>query len=170
MNIFGPPTASFADVIARAKAAGASALFLNEMAPAAWEAAVAHGIDPVVQIAQMAHETGWGTFTGAVRAWFCNPCGLKIRNSNEILGATGDMTLAHSMFASWLAGCTAHAQHLLAYAGRSLNPGEILLDPRWSWVFGRHSVTTVEGLSGKWAPSSTYGDRVLAIVRRLQGV
>ena len=170
MNIFGPPSASCADVIDRAKSQGAGTRFWAEMIPALWVAAVAHGIDPVVQIAQAAHETGWGTYTGAVQAWFYNPCGLKIRNNGALVGATGDLTLAHAQFAGWDAGATAHAQHLMAYGNRGLNPGEILLDPRWVWVYGKHNVTTVEGLSGKWAPASTYGDRVAAVAKKLQGV
>lgn len=168
-DIFGPPTASFADVLTRAKAVPASALFVTEMMPAAWRAAVAHGINPVVQIAQMAHETGWGNYGGAVLPWFHNPCGLKIRDTNKLAGATGDLPLAHAQFGSWDAGCMAHSQHLLGYGQRSQNPGEPILSARLVWLAGKPAVSTVEGLGGRWAPSALYGEKVAAVVRRLEG-
>lgn len=168
-EIFGPPTASYVDVLIRAKAAGAGSLFTDEMMPVAWRAAVAHGINPVVQIAQMAHETGWGTYTGAVPLWFHNPCGLKIRNTGALVGATGDMSLAHAQFGSWEAGCMAHSQHLMGYGQRTQNPGEPILSARLIWLAGKAPVTTMEGLSGKWAPSSTYGERVAAVAHKLEG-
>lgn len=168
MDIFGPPTASFADILTRS--AGAKDVFLKEMAPASWFAAVTHGIDPVVQIAQMAHETGWGAFPGNVRPWFFNPCGLKIRNPGEIPATTGDQPYAHAQFGSWMAGCVAHSQHLLGYARRPQNPGEPILSARLVWINSPIAVTTVEGLSGRWAPSATYGDRVVVVAKKLQGL
>ncbi|NLI19741.1 MAG: glucosaminidase domain-containing protein [Actinomycetales bacterium] len=169
MDIFGPPTASYEDVKARATAIGATTLFLSEMMPAAWVAAVAHGINPVVQVAQMAHETGWGAYGGAVPSWFRNPCGLKIRNTSALEGATGDLPLAHMQFGSWEAGCMAHSQHLLGYGQKQQNPGEPILSARLVWLEGKTPVTQVEGLGGRWAPSPLYGDKVASVVRRLEG-
>lgn len=158
MNIFGPPTVSFERIRDNlSKRTPTPARFILEMLRPLWISAVTHNIDPVVMIAQAAHETAYGEYTGKVPHWFYNTCGLKIRNITQFSEASGDQPLAHAQFASWEAGTTAHAQHLLAYGGRALNPGEALLDPRWVWVAGKHKVTQVEELSGKWAPAANYG-------------
>ena len=150
---------------------GATALYVNDMAPALWRAALAYGIDPVVMLAQAAHETGWGAFPGKVPPSFCNTCGLKI---NETVRkqfpdcAGGDLPLAHAQFASWDAGAHAHAQHLLAYCQVALPLGTILLDPRWVHVYGkRPAISTVEELGGLWAPSVTYGQALVTLAGRL---
>lgn len=171
MLIFGNPTKSLKGLqdASRVVSGGtATEVFINDTIPSLWVASVSHGVDPTVVVAQAAHETSWGNYGGAVRPLFFNTCGLKIRNNNEFDCAKGDMPLAHAQFAGWDAGATAHVQHLLAYCNVELNRGEILLDPRWIWVKGKHNVTTVEELGGKWAPSSTYGIRVATLASRLQ--
>lgn len=145
-----------------------------DMFEAGWQAAHAHNIDPVGFIAQMGHETGWGTFQGNVPATFFNPAGLKVRDP-KFLGSTkladgatdlADTSLAHAQFASWQTGCRAQAQHLLAYCGRPINSMEELVAPRRVWI-KEPFVTTWEELGGRWAPSLEYGNRIVTVAQRL---
>lgn len=170
VKIIGAPTSSYERMEANfASVSGgrAGGLWRTEMAPALWTQAVSHGIDPLVMVAQSAKETAWGNFTGNVKPWFYNTCGLKIRNTNEFDCAKGDLPMAHATFASWDAGACAQAQHLLAYCGRPLNPGEILLDTRWVWVYGKHEAVEVEDLGGKWAPAAAYGADIATMAKKL---
>lgn len=145
---------------------GANALFINEIAPAIWRSAVKYGVNPVGAVAQAFKETGGGAFTGNVKAAFCNPAGLKLRYPNMFPGITdGDNPLAHTMFPTWEVGCEAFIQHLRAYVGPL--EGHMIIDPRYVFVAGRYQVTTFEELSGKWAPSLTYGQEVVSIANRL---
>lgn len=137
-------------------------------ATALWEAGTHTGVDPVVLVAQCAHETGWGNFGGAVTPEHGNTCGLKRRD------ATGDTPDDHARFAIDpygfpRVGALAHAHHLMLYCGFPVplwTP-----DPRAVWIkpggtsFG--SVRYVEDLGGRWAPSPDYGLRVADIVKRL---
>lgn len=147
-----------------------------EIMRAVWEASLRYGIDPVGAVAQAWKETGRGTFErrpgvpGAVRAEFRNPCGLKIRHPGLFPGVTdGDEPLAHAMFGSWETGAHAHVQHLCAYAGQPLPAGTIIVDPRYTLVRKPYA-ETFEELSGRWAPSPTYGQELVQIARHLQGV
>lgn len=134
------------------------------MIPALYRVAEDYGIDPTVMVAQSYHETGGGRFGRAVTPEHRNTCGLQIRDPG---GLPDDHPDAHARFPSWQVGATAHAQHLYAYAGHALPPGEENVDPRWDWVYGRHSVTTMTELGGKWAPSPTYGNLVRDTALRL---
>ena len=171
MRILAPPPVDVTldSIRARLPAAGANALFVNDMAPALWAAAVKYAIDPVGMIAQSVKETGGGAFTGKVRPEFYNTAGIKIRHPNVFPGVTdGDNPLAHSMFANWAVGAEAHAQHLRVYTGALLD-GHLIVDPRLVFVVGRYRVETFEELGGKWAPSPTYGEEIVAIAERLVG-
>lgn len=172
MNILGPATATLHRVAYNLRGAISVAphpRLVDDMLPALWDAALAHGIDPIVMVAQSTKETAAGQYTGKVPATFYNTCGLKIRTPS-LAGVDQDAPIAHAQFASWWAGATAHAQHLLAYTQRDLPVGEQLLDPRWVWVRKPDvtPVVTVEGLSGRWAPSSSYGTEIATIAARLQ--
>lgn len=171
MRILGPPPkgVTLTTVKALLPGMGATPLFVNDMAPALWAAAVKYAIDPTVLIAQAFKETGGGTFKGKVRPEFCNPAGIKTRYPNLFPGITdGDNPLAHSMFANWNVGAEAHAQHLRAYTG-ALIEGHLVVDPRLVYVVGKYQVEHFEDLSGKWAPSMSYGHEVVAIAANLQG-
>lgn len=166
MRIIGPPTAD-EDYIPALTTMGATPLFMNTIAPALWLAAVRYGLDPVGVVAQSFKETGGGTFRGKVKPEFCNPAGIKIRYQALYPGITdGDNPLAHAMFPNWEVGAEAHAQHLRAYAGWPV-PG-LIVDPRYTFVIGKHFCENFEDLSGKWAPSPTYGDELVTIARKLQ--
>lgn len=140
-------------------------LFLNEMVPGLYWAAVRYGIDPYVLVGQAAHETGWGRFGRAATPEHHNTCGLKVRNPVGPDTNPDD----HARFSTWREGATAHAQHLYAYMTMPLPAGEANIDPRWDWVYPKnYNLTVVEELSTRWAPSTTYGQTVAALVQRLR--
>lgn len=164
MRIIGPPSADFDTVYSRLGAA--SQLFLNDMLPALWQAAVDYGIDPVGVVAQSYKETGGGNFGGKVKPGFFNPCGLKVRDQTLSPELAGDNPLAHAMFPSWEVGAAAQAQHLRAYAGWPVDG--LIVDPRYVWVIGKHRCETFEELGGRWAPSASYGTELVVIANRLR--
>lgn len=131
--------------------------FVNEMLSPLVVEAMRYGVDPAVILAQSIHETGWGEFGGVVLPHFHNTCGLKTGSG----GGNYDPD-AHQRFPNWQAGARAHAQHLCAYAGRKHD--DLELTPRAYLVREAnkyHGVAdTVEKLGGRWAPSSSYGERI----------
>ncbi len=173
--IIGPASA-LRDTVEGNLPPSATSLFRGQMIPALWEAAVDHGIDPVGMVAQAGKETGWGAYTGNVRAEFYNPAGIKVRHTRmvrEIIAAavdvtvdqvSGDHPLVHQQFPNWQVGAVAHAQHLLAYCGAQVDG--LIVDPRFTLI-GPPPVTTWAELGGRWAPSETYGFEVEEIMRRL---
>ncbi len=164
MNIIGPPSASLEVVQRKLREQNRSVLFVNEITPALYKEGLRWGVDPVLMIAQCAKETGWGTFPGKVKPWFNNPAGIKVHPTEQALypGVTdGDNPLAHERFASWTMGARAHAQHLRRYAGMPVPDDEVVY-PR-HWVVQLYRLKTVFDLSGRWAPSPTYGSEISAI-------
>ena len=169
MRIIGPPSASLPVVLDRAaNVLGASALFVVEIAPALWSAAEALTIDPVGVVAQSFMETGGGRFGGRITADFRNPCGLKVRDKEAVkrlLATTDDdHALLHQIFPNWEVGALAMVQHLRAYAGWPV--AGLIVDPRYALVAGQRC-ESFEDLSGRWAPSPTYGAELVALARRL---
>lgn len=146
------------------KTLGSNDLFIYDMVPALYVAATRYQIDPYVLIGQSAHETGFGTFGRAVTPEHHNTCGLKIAYPV----GPDDNPEDHARFDSWERGATAHAQHLYAYMNKALPVGEVLIDPRWGWVYGKHTVKFVEELGGKWAPATTYGMSVAGVIDRIR--
>ena len=118
-----------------------------------YEEATAEGVRAEVVFAQAMHETGWLQFGGDVSAEQCNFAGI---------GATGGGNPGNS-FNDWGAdsvrkGLRAQVQHLKAYASTEDLVNECV-DPRFSYV-SRGCAPTVEDLGGRWAVSSTYGERL----------
>lgn len=168
MRIIGPPSADRETVRSNLSTMSLHARFLGEMFLPLWEAALAYDIDPVGVIAQSYKETGGGVFGGKVKPEFYNTCGLKIRHQPLFPGLTdGDNPLAHQMFPSWSVGAVAHVQHLRAYAGWPV--ADLVVDPRYVFVIGKHIVESFAELGGKWAPSPSYGTELETIARQLQG-
>jgi N-acetylmuramoyl-L-alanine amidase len=170
MRIIGPPTADLSTVRANLARLGANTLFLDEILPAVWQAALHYAVDPVGAVAQSAKETGFGKFPGKVKPEYHNTCGLKRREELRRLypGITdGDNPLAHADFPSWEVGAIAHIQHLRRYAGAPV-AGPIL-DPRYHLVSDRSRCENFADLNGRWAGSggTTYGTDVEAIAARL---
>ncbi len=168
MNIIGPPSASLEVVQRKLREQNRSVLFTNEIVPALFKEGLRYGVDPVVMIAQCAKETGWGSFPGKVKPWFNNTAGIKVHPTEQALypGVTdGDNPLAHQRFASWTMGARAQAQHLRRYAGMPVPDDEVVY-PR-HWVVQLYRLKTVFDLSGRWAPSPSYGSEIAAIARTL---
>ncbi|EKQ50501.1 MULTISPECIES: N-acetylmuramoyl-L-alanine amidase [unclassified Clostridium] len=137
-----------------AKSKGATQTFIN-LADLYFEYASDHGgVNPAIAYVQSAKETGFGKFGGVLDESFHNPCGLKTE-------AGGDNTdpNAHQKFDSWDEGVQAHLDHLALYAGASGYPRDDTYDPR-HFVTIKGNATTVNSLSGKWAPSATYGEEI----------
>lgn len=172
MRIIGPPSADRELVLNRLfdVLGNVHVRFAADMFAPLWDAAVGYTIDPVGVVAQAWKETGGGRFAGQVSPHFYNTCGLKVRHVGKYPGVDdGDRPLAHAQFASWEVGAVAHVQHLCAYSGMPAGI-DLIVDPRYWLVAGRHRVEQWSELGGKWAPSPTYGTELEAIMRRLQGV
>jgi N-acetylmuramoyl-L-alanine amidase len=169
VRIIGPPSAEM-DLVQRNALAlsGTHPRFVEEMLTPLWDAASDYMIDPVGVVAQAYKETAGGNYTGKVKAEFYNTCGLKIRHLGMLPEADGDQPLAHQIFPSWEVGAEAHVQHLRAYAGWPIDL-ELVVDPRYQLVVGKNACATFEELSGKWAPSATYGQELVTLARRLRG-
>jgi flagellum-specific peptidoglycan hydrolase FlgJ len=89
VRLVGPPSAELT-VVNKSLTSGVSKgvvapLFLEEIYPAVWMLAEAHGIDPLGAIAQSAIETGWGKYTGVVKPPFHNTAGLKVSPEQQAL-------------------------------------------------------------------------------------
>jgi len=125
-----------------------------------YELSQVKGLNPVIQYAQMCYETGWlykNKSAAGIDASYHNPCGLK----TTVGGGDYDAN-AHMRFDTWRDGIDAHTDHSALYAGAPGYPKEITKDPRhFKWIFGR--ATTVEQLSGNWAPSPTYSLTILRL-------
>ena len=113
------------------------------------------GVDPVVALSQMVHETNYLLFTGAVGATQYNYAGL---------GSTSPGTPGLD-FGTMDVGVRAHVQHLKAYGSTDPLVGD-LVDPRFSFVT-RGSAPTVMALTGRWAVDPGYGPKLLAHAYRL---
>lgn len=170
MRILGPPTADRAMVLSNLPKIGATPLFTAQMFPALWAASVKYSVDAVGVVAQSFKETGGGSFQRLVLPNFYNTAGLKLRHPNASIGTAGEVTLAHSQFVSWMHGAEAHVQHLLAYAGVLDMSGAsyLVVDPRAAFVVGKYRVEEFEELGGKWAPSPTYGEELVAVADSLR--
>ena len=126
-----------------------------------WKYGKLTGIAPEVLYAQAALETGYGRYGGQVPAEYNNWAGIKIATSN------GDNPEDHQKFATPDDGVRGHFNHIAAYVG--LDPvgephGRYHVVLRTSWA---GTVTTVEELSGKWAPSATYHERILILLAEM---
>lgn len=119
------------------------------------------GIRAEVMLAQQLHETGWYEFPG---------CGSTVFSGcadfNNYAGIKNTETTAIARFDSPLLGCIGQAAHLAWYAV----PNHVNAlcgqpwDPRHFGAAHRAIAPNVIDLGGfgRWAPSPTYGDKVLA--------
>ncbi len=155
--ITGKKQVSLASAVHWAKAMGARDVFI-EAADYYWLFGEQTGIRPEVLYAQAAYETGFGSFGGAVPREFNNFAGIKK------WGLNGDDPDDYEEFESIKEGVRAHFNHMCAYIGLPPvgNPhgrySSVLTLP-WAGT-----VETVEDLSGKWAPSPTYHQRVVEMI------
>ncbi len=158
--IVGASQVSLARALEWAESKGAHPRFIA-IAPVYWEYGQLTGICPEVLYAQAAHETRYGHFSGQVPPTFNNWAGIKTAN------AAGDKPEDHEQFATPEDGVRAHFNHMAAYVG--LNPigeqhGRYFVVKCLPWS---GTVTTVEQLSGKWAPSATYHQRIVLFLSEM---
>ncbi|OKH19576.1 N-acetylmuramoyl-L-alanine amidase [[Limnothrix rosea] IAM M-220] len=119
------------------------------------EEAAIEGVNADIAFAQMCLETSFLQFIGDVDA---------SQNNFANLGSAGGGT-AGATFPSARVGVRAHIQHLKAYA--SLEPVvQEIVDPRFRFVT-RGIAPLIQQLSGRMSADLQYGDRLLAMVRRL---
>lgn len=117
----------------------------------------AEGVDHDAAFSQMCLETGFLAFGGLVDAAMHNYCGL---------GSLGAGKPGES-FPDRRTGVRAHVQHLKAYA--STAPlARATADPRARFV-ERGRAPRVSALSGAWAADPAYGDKLAAVIARLEG-
>ncbi|MFP4008731.1 MAG: N-acetylmuramoyl-L-alanine amidase [Spirulinaceae cyanobacterium] len=119
------------------------------------EEAAIEGINYDIAFCQMCLDTNFLRFDGLVKASQNNFAGL---------GAIGG-GISGASFPSARIGVRAQIQHLKAYA--SLEPlVQEVVDPRFRFVT-RGIAPLVEQLSGRWSADPQYGQKILAILRRL---
>lgn len=114
-----------------------------------------YGLRGDIALCQSIIETGWFKYTGgtAVTPDDHNYCGLGVTT----LGQKG------CQFSTVEEGVTAQVQHLYAYAcTKAIPAGETLVDPRFKYVT-RGIAPNWEDLSGRWAASTTYGSKIIAM-------
>lgn len=119
------------------------------------EEAAVEGVNADIAFAQMCLETSFLQFIGDVSS---------SQNNFANLGSAGG-GISGAVFSSARAGVRAHIQHLKAYA--SLEPlVQEVIDPRFRFIT-RGIAPLIEQLSGRMSAELDYGDRLLAMVRRL---
>ncbi|MGP1411487.1 MAG: N-acetylmuramoyl-L-alanine amidase [Peptoanaerobacter stomatis] len=165
-KILSEPTVNIEQMKAWAKSKNNNKEFIG-LAELYYKLSVERGINPAVSYSQFAHETGFLykiKSAAGLNASYHNPCGLKVAQG----GGDYDKN-AHMKFATWQDGISAHLDHLALYAGAKGYPRENTLDPRhFPYLFD--SATTVEELSGKWAPSKDYGNKVKVYIKEMESI
>ena len=141
-----------------------------------WEASIRNGVDPCVLLAQSLIETDY--FMSEKHVKNHNTGSLKDVNYKYgmFLGYEGE-----TVFRTWEGGINAHSDHLALYAGvegfpkhnpySGIQDNEFAInglttDPmHFRYLVG--SCTNVEHLSGDWAETDDYGDRIVELVNEM---
>jgi hypothetical protein len=119
------------------------------------EEATIEGVNYDIAFSQMCVETNYLRFGGEIKA---------SQNNFGGLGAVGGGTEG-ATFPSARLGVRAHVQQLKAYA--SLEPlVQESVSPRFRFVT-RGIAPLVGLLSGRWSADVNYGDRIMAVLKRL---
>lgn len=164
MNILSKPTATKEQLREWAKSKNNDKEFVD-LVELYYDLSVDLGVNPVIAYAQFAHETGFLykiKSAAGLDSSFHNPCGLKIMKG----GGDFDKS-AHKKFDSWNDGVSAHLDHLALYAGAKNFPKKNTHDPRhFSYLLG--TARTVEDLSGRWAPSPSYSDKLKILIKEIE--
>lgn len=119
------------------------------------EEAQIEGVDHDIAFCQMCLETSYLRFTGSLRPEDNNFGGI-----GAVSGSTGGVAFNDPRI-----GVRAHIQHLKAYGNTEPLVQEVV-DPRFRFV-RRGVAPLAKQLSGRWDPDPQYGDKILAILRRL---
>ncbi len=137
----------------RAEVSRLAALYIEEGAM--------EGINSDVAFAQMCLETGYLRFGNLVTPDMHNYCGL---------GAI-DAQHPGERFETEQLGVRAHIQHLHAYGTTSESVlNNALVDSRYRYVSPRGKAPTVFELAGTWAADRQYGEKLDAILTKMQAV
>ena len=159
--ILSEPSATISQMKEWAKNKKAADWFI-EQADNYYAVSKACGVNPIVTYCQSAKETGYGKFGGVLDASYFNPCGMKIS-----AGGGCDDPNAHKRFSNWNEGIQAQVDHLALYAGAKGYPIKDSPDPRhFPYLLG--VAKTVESLGGRWAPSKTYGEDIVKMMKELE--
>lgn len=145
--------------------------------PAYFTIAESVGVDPVLAIAQMCHETGH------LSSWWCarprrNPAGIGVTGAyRPIRPERGAWQKSHDSgiwyegcaFATWQLAIAAHVGRLAAYASNEDSPLVLnALAVRALPARYRGCAPTLKGLGGTWAyPGKTYAFRLAVIANRI---
>ncbi len=113
------------------------------------------GVNYDIAFAQMCLETNFLRFEGEVLREQFNFAGLASAAASE----------AAATFPSQRIGVRAHIQHLKAYASREPLVYE-QVDPRFDFVT-RGIAPLIGQLSGRWSADPEYGEKIMALLRRL---
>lgn len=165
-SLVGPATSSKEQVYLWAKSRGMSQEGLD-LVDIYFEICERKGLNPVIQYAQMCHETG---FLYKIRslagldASYHNPCGLKVTE-----GGDGFVAESHKKFKDWYEGIDAHTDHTALYAGVAGYPRLDSPDPR-HFKFLKGTATMLSDLSGKWAPSWYYHRKIYQMVQEIEAI
>ncbi|MFP4121935.1 MAG: peptidoglycan-binding protein [Coleofasciculus sp.] len=110
---------------------------------------------------------------------FCQMClvtnflrfgGLLQPEQNNFGGlGTANSDPAGAFFPDIRTGVKAHIQHLKAYGTTAPIEHPPIVSPRFQFVL-RGSAPSVYELSRRWSPDPEYGNKIMALVRRLHGV
>ena len=165
-DILSKPTATIQQMKEWAKTRTSNREFID-LAELYYHFSLERNINPAISYAQFAHETGFLysiKSAAGLDASYHNPCGLKIQSG----GGDYDKN-AHMRFKTWHDGISAHLDHLALYSGAKNYPKKDTLDPRhFPYLLG--TAKTVEGLSGKWAPSQSYGDKLKVYIKEMENI
>ena len=119
----------------------------------------AEGINSDCAFVQMCLETGFLKFGNLVTPEMHNYCGL------------GSMDADHpgEVFATEQLGVRAHIQHLHAYATtEDITLNNECIDRRYKYVKPRGKAPTIYLLAGSWAMDKSYGNKLDALLIRLE--
>lgn len=121
------------------------------------EEAKKEGVNHDIAFCQMCLETGYLGFGGDVS---------PDQNNFAGIGAIGG-DVAGASFPDARTGVKAHIEHLKAYASTEDIAHLPIVDPRFHLVVPRGKAPNVQDLSGYWAGDADYGNKILAIMKRL---
>jgi hypothetical protein len=188
--ILAPAGASLPTVILRfaTPAVGYTRSDVRTILSAYWRTCLPVGVDPVVAVAQMAHETG------SLSSWWAqrprrNPAGIGVTGEirpgtdpqpqpEEVWHRDAAVWRRGNVFRSWEGyAIPAHVGRLLAYAlpvGAETPEQQALIETalqvRPLPVAYRGSAPTLHGLEGKWAvPGHNYAEAIAARCNKLAG-
>lgn len=165
-SLIGPPTATPAQVYQWAQSRGMSQEGLD-LVDIYFEICGRKGLNPVIQYAQMCHETGFlykiPSMAGLDTSYH-NPCGLKVTE-----GGDGFVAKSHKRFRDWREGIEAHTDHTALYAGVAGYPVADTPDPR-HFSFLRGAAPMLADLSGKWAPSWSYHRKIYIMIQEIEAI